>query len=86
MRRLIIFLIRIRLKVKRCECFRFYEQRSPYDYYLFTNDSLIKMKYHKHKECVWWETVPSSCSLNWLLNDNCKIIKIDECEHIRGVN
>lgn len=78
MKRLIVFLIRLRLGLKRNECFKFYNQRSLYDYYFFTRDELIKMEYHNDRIGCGWQSEKSHCSLNWLLNDGCRIFKIDE--------
>ena len=83
MKRLIIFLIRVRLGLKRNECFRFYNQASPYDYYFFTRDELIKMRHCQHRQDRWWQSEKSHCSLNWLLNDGCKLVKSDEDDFIR---
>lgn len=66
MKRLIIFLIRRRLGLKKYEQFRFMNQKTK-DVYYFTNTELIKM------ECGMCHR--SGVSLNWLLNDNCEITK-----------
>lgn len=66
-KRLVIFLIRKRLKLKKYEPFRFTNQKSPYDFYYFTKTALIK---YESKDM---DFVNSGVSLNWLLNDKCKI-------------
>lgn len=72
LRKLIILLIRLRLGLKINEPFRFVNQRSPCNYYYFTRTKLMKC----------WKTggsnvhIPSNVSINWILDDNCKIEKI----------
>lgn len=68
MRRLIIFLVRKRLGLKKLEGFQFAEQKSDAIYF-FTDEAVMK-----------WDgttTKPSSVSLNWLLNDYCKIRSVE---------
>ena len=69
MKRLIIFLIRLRLGLKKGEHFRFANQSSPYNTYYFTGDAV--MKHTKH-----FNDHKSSVSLNWLLDDDCKIERV----------
>lgn len=64
-KRLIIFLVRKRLGLDEGELFRFAEQKSSSDYYYFTKDAVMKCHNGKHDK--------SSVSLNWLLDDECKI-------------
>lgn len=66
MKRIIIFLIRRRLGLKYCEKFRFTNQKTS-NYYYFTKDKVIKIEHGVH--------IPSSVSLNWLLDDECEIVK-----------
>lgn len=73
MKRLIIFLVRKRLGLKKFETFRFDNQKSNTDMYHFTEDEVIK-RYVDNKGRVISE--PSSVSLNWLLDENCKVIKL----------
>lgn len=76
MKRLILFLIRKRLGLKRNEHFRFANQASEKDYYYFARTYLVKMRWSNY-----WEkyiTGPSNCSLNWLLDENCQIVKVEE--------
>ena len=71
LRRLVIFLIRLKLKLKVREPFRFVGQKTNAVYY-FTNDAVVK---------AWRGTVEkSSVSLNWLLDDECVITKCFEKE------
>lgn len=69
MKRLIIFLIRRKLGLKKFQKFRFNGQRSKTDFYYFRKDDLIK--------CHIGVCEPSNVSLNWLLNDECRITKLD---------
>ena len=67
-KRLIIFLIRRKLGVKTYEKFKFVGQKCIATYY-FTDINGIKN----------WRGgfEPSGVSLNWLLDDNCKITKVN---------
>ena len=66
MRRLIIFLVRKKLKLKKNQRFQFTNQKSSAEYY-FTNDRILKD--------FGGYITESSVSLNWLLNDECKIVR-----------
>lgn len=67
MKRLIVYLIRKRLGLKLREPFQFAEQKSNAIYY-FAEDAVMK---------TWRGNVyKSSVSLNWLLDDDCKIRRI----------
>ena len=72
MKRLIIFLIRKRLGLKKHQRFSFDNQRSAHDEYYFTDTQLMKYE-PGNKRGQHYR--PSSCSLNWLLDDECKITK-----------
>lgn len=68
-KKLIIFLIRKRLKLKEREPFQFVNQKSNAVYY-FTEDAVMK---------AWRGVIEkSSVSLNWLLDDECVIRKCNE--------
>lgn len=69
MRRLIIFAIRKRLGLKKNECFRFTNQKSEATYF-FTEDKLMKIEYGY----IFLLKV----SLNWLLDEECKVIKLKD--------
>lgn len=74
MKRLILFLIRRRLGLRKWELFTFTNQKSN-DLYFFTEEGLFK-RYHAGDH--WgWHTVRSSVSLNWLLDEECQINKIE---------
>ena len=68
MRKLIIFLIRVRLGLDKYEKFRFDAQKSRHDYYFFSDMMIMK-----HTNGY---TTTSSVSLNWLLDPNCKVVKV----------
>lgn len=70
MKRVILFLIRRKLGLRKGECFKFANQASMSDYYLFTDTEIIKVYHSGHK------IKPSNVSLNWLLNNDCKIEKV----------
>ena len=74
MKRLIIFLVRKKLGLKKGEQFRFVNQSSPYNTYYFTDDAVMK-HFGRWKGS---DDVKSSVSLNWLLDDKCEIIKVED--------
>lgn len=66
--RLIIYLIRKKLGLKKHEHFRFANQKSK-DVYYFTSTNLMK---------IWaFGTDKSGVSLSWLLDPECEIIKLE---------
>lgn len=67
MRRIIIFLIRKKLGLKKFEKFKFVNQKSNAVYY-FTESNLMK----------YWhdQTVLSGVSINWLLDNDCEIERV----------
>lgn len=69
MNRLILFLIRKKLHLKKYQRFRFDNQKSTYDSYYFTSFGILKLD--KQKGITY-----SNVSLNWLLNDDCVIHKV----------
>ena len=74
MKRLIIFLVRKKLGLKKGEHFRFVNQSSPYNSYYFTGDGVMK-HFGRWKGT---DDVRSSVSLNWLLDDECEIVKVED--------
>lgn len=68
-KRLIIFLIRKRLGLKKYEHFQFDNQKSDATY--FFSDICVMKDIGKALE-------KSRVSLNWLLDDNCKITKVSK--------
>lgn len=73
MKRIIMFLIRKRLGLKKLERFKFRNQKSQNDYYYFENECLMKEVCFDNYSSI---TIKSNVSLNWILNDECKIIKL----------
>lgn len=67
--RLILFLIRRKLGVEKYEKFRFVNQKKP-GVYWFNGAALLKQT-GKHNPTEY-----SSVSINWLLDKQCKIIKL----------
>lgn len=67
MNRLILFLIRVKLGLKKYESFRFINQKTTAVYY-FTSNCIIK-DYSGRVE-------PSTVSLNYILSKECKIKRI----------
>lgn len=65
LKRLIIFLIRRRLGLKKYQRFRFANQKSNIDFYYFTETQIEKWN--------GFATEKSNVSLNWLLDDECEI-------------
>lgn len=63
--RIIVFLIRIHLGLKKYESFRFKNQKTNAIYY-FTPTNIMKLEEGK---C---EAQPSNVKLNWLLDPECK--------------
>ena len=74
MKKLIIFLVRKRLGLKKGEHFKFANQADKWNTYYFMDDCLMK-----HVPNLGWER-KSNVSLNWLLNDECEIVKANEKE------
>ena len=74
-RRLIIFLVRRRLGLKRYERFQFTNQKTNAEYW-FTYTRLLK--------CENGVTTRSSVSLNWLLNDACTIWRVEHKKIEKG--
>lgn len=67
--RLIVFLIRYRLKLKKGQRFRFKNQKTDNVYY-FTADKLIKIPEDKRPIS---RAEKSLVSLNWLVSDECEV-------------
>ena len=74
-KRFIFFLVRKRLKLGLWEAFKFVGQKSNAIYY-FTEDAVMKEWHGPHKGHLIQEK--SGVSLNWLLDDECKIEKVKE--------
>ena len=67
MRGIVIFLIRKKLGLKKYENFKFVNQKTDAVYY-FTESNVMKR----------WrgQTMLSGVSINWLMDDECKIEKV----------
>lgn len=63
-RRIVIFLIRKKMDMKKYEMFKFVGQKTDAVYY-FTESNIMK-RWHG-------QTTLSGVSVNWLLDDDCKI-------------
>lgn len=74
MKHFIIFLVRKKLGLKKGEHFRFVNQLNPYNTYYFTDDAVMK-HFGRLKGS---DDVKSSVSLNWLLDDECEIVKVED--------
>ena len=71
-RKIILFLVRKRLGVDKYVLFRFPDQLSTNAVYFFNDDGLRKTWLSKGED-ILEHSVRSNVSLNWLLDDNCKI-------------
>lgn len=71
--RLILFLVRIKLGVKRQERFQFTNQRSERDYYFFSSCGFWKVEFDEEGA---YQLGLSHVSLNWLLDPECKVRKL----------
>lgn len=67
--RIVIFLIRIKLGLKKNQKFQFANQKSAMDVYYFTDTHIMKVEFQGRNKTV----KPSSVSLTWLLSDECEI-------------
>ena len=67
MKRLIVFLIRKRLGLKKYQPFKFTNQKDDCVYF-FADDRLLKQVFYPRARVK-----RSNVSLNWLLNDKCKV-------------
>ena len=72
---LILFLLRLKLGVKKGEYFQFANQRSEHDKYYFTKWALVKLEYSEKGRM--YHTRFANVSLTFLLSDECKIKKAD---------
>lgn len=67
-KRLIFFLVRVRLGLKKYEAFQFTNQKAADAIYWFSGNAILKCHCH--------EITKSRVSLNWLLDDECEIKKV----------
>lgn len=74
-KRLVLYLVRKKLGLRKGEGFRFTNQISKDDVYFFG----VKAIYKRYFTPYWgWQTKRSSVSLNWLLDDECEIERVGE--------
>lgn len=69
LKRVILFLVRRKLGLRKAQEFQFKGQKTNAVYW-FTDEQVCKL----------WkgEVTPSNVSINWLLNAECKIVKIGD--------
>lgn len=67
MRKVVIFLIRKKLGLKKYEKFRFVGQKTDAVYY-FTESNIMKLWHN--------QTMLSGVSVNWLLDNDCEIERV----------
>jgi hypothetical protein len=67
LKRLIIFLVRKKLGLKKYQTFKFDNQKTDAVYW-FSSKTVVK--------ALNGDIIESSVSLNWLLNDECKITPV----------
>ena len=72
MTRIILFLLRMKLGIKKNERFQFDNQKNKTDYYYVSDSRLHKIMYRKGTSSERRANV----SLNWLLDSECKIVRI----------
>ena len=77
MRRLIVYLVRKRLGLKKFQTFKFTNQKDDTTYY-FTNYELRKHETVGEGENSYSRCMRSRVSLNWLLDDDCKVEIVEE--------
>ena len=75
MKRLIVYLIRKRLGLKKFEYFRFTNQKSKSVYWI-ANTQILKMEAVGSSQVI----TLSNVSLNWLLDNNCRVQHIPASE------
>ena len=81
MNKIIIMLVRKKLGLKKYEQFRFVGQLSPYHYYYFTDEKLIKVVVSGPKNNkIYKQLRPSGVSLNYIISDECEIVKVGDYE------
>lgn len=71
LKKLILFLIRKRLGLAKYENFQFVNQSDKREYYWFNDTELRKY------DCRAKGVIRARVSLNWLLDDECEIVKVN---------
>lgn len=72
-KRLIFFLVRRKLGLKKGESFRFANQVSPYNYYAIYEDGVWKYE-PTGNDAIYCKL--SNVNLNYLLSDKCEVVKV----------
>ena len=72
MTRMILFLLRMKLGVKKNERFQFDNQKNKADYYYVSGSRLHKITYREGNV----SEKRANVSLNWLLDLECKIVRV----------
>ena len=75
MKKLIVYLIRKRLGLKKYQCFRFNNQKHD-NVYWFADTQILKSEPLGSAQVI----TLSSVSLNWLLDDRCRITPLSDEE------
>lgn len=71
MKKLIVYLVRKRLGLKKFQCFRYANQKSDAVYW-FSDTQILKSEHVGSAQVITLSRV----SLNWLLDDRCEIIPV----------
>lgn len=79
LRKLIIFLVRKKLGLKKYQTFRFNNQNSYRVRYYFNSAGLYKIPFYTSTGQFYYKEL-SGVSLNYLLSDKCKITKLNILE------
>lgn len=74
-KKMILFLTRKRLGLKKYEGFAFVGQKSD-TYYYFSDDMIVKV--FRQPSLNAGKQEPSHVALNWLLDDSCEIVRVCE--------
>lgn len=73
MTKFILFMIRIKLGLKKYEKFQFDNQKNKKNYYYISESQIHRVEV---KNKLNYEDGKSNVSLNWLLNPQCRIVKV----------
>lgn len=73
-KRLVLFLVRKKLGLKKFERFRFANQKSKTNWYFFGDYYIWKVV--SYDGCAINRAAQSSVSLNYLLSGECKVVKV----------
>ena len=72
MTKIILFLLRMKLGVKKNERFQFDNQKNKADYYYVSGNRLHKIMYREGNV----SEKRANVSLNWLLDPECQIVRV----------